>query len=1016
MQEVPDPAQLERLERDCRALRRLARTLVRDASVAEDLVQDAWLAGIQRGQQGASFLGAALRRLALGWRRAAARRTEQEHAFVPAPSEARPDELAERLELSELVLRTLRGLPEPYRSTLTLHFLDGLSAAEIARRSGDPAGSVRARIARGLAELRLRLAARLDSGGRDWRCALLPLAGLGSAARLAWSTGTIMSIKSALACAATVALALLGWFTWHGRAEDPALPRAGAAPSQSSAAAVAADESAAASDGRARRIAEQDRALGAGRPGTRVLARAVDEDGRAVAGATLALVDGEPSAPSDAQGALQLELPLASSTGSAASAAERRFVARAAGRTELVRGLSVRAGADNWLGELILPLSGVLSGRVCDESGRGLAKAHVFATQETADEDVDPWMGPGRSLLESARADVCAADGSFSFPALPEGWWIVWACAAGRDWRASERIPVRAVAENPSVTLSLEAGDAARALGGCVLDPQGNPCEHALVELLDEHGRTFWDGQLQAPDDGRFEFRSRGARELLRIRATDAGQCFEAIVHEARSGDPQLRLQFAASPRFVLRVLDEQGAGIANAGVSGRSGASHLPLPGCGAFTDADGLATLSLPSQPYEICVVAQGFERAVNGPFDPQDGPQACEFRLLRGAGLRGRVLAAGRGIAGAELTLVELAAPGVHWAPFDEWQQPGGWIEDVQPVPEWRTRSNAEGEFVLGAPLGSRARASGRYMVLVEAPGWATAVLGPLELADHSRKDGLALELDAGGGIDGYCTSALALEYSGWRVVAANGLGCRRETPLDADGRFRLRQLAPGSWQLAPQPPWAPSEWSWYESEDSEPARTRVEVQAGRTSTARCELLGFEPVLLEGSLDVHADPPGIWTIEVERLREDGERERASARTRLRLDRTFRLRVGRQGRYRLSLECTDPRWGHAVLNDVVELGPQSVRWSGELAFARLQGHANPDTQLLYACASGPGDLRAVTCFRPGPAGAIGERWVPAGHLLIADEPHAPGQPIEHPLATLDVREHETATLAIER
>ena len=1007
---------MQQLERDGRALRRLARALVRDASAADDLVQDAWLASLQRGQLGASFLGGAVRRLAQGWRRSAARRAEQERAFVPEPRDLRPDEVVARLELSECVLRTLRGLPEPYRSTLTLHFLDGLSPGEIARRGAIPAGTVRARITRGLAELRQRLAAQLGREGHDWRSALVPLVGMRPAARIAWSTGTVMALKWTLACAISVALAFLGWYAWRGNAEHDALPAIAAQPAGNQAEAAAVDAGSAAAQEDSRRNVQPGVASTAAQVVTRVLARAVDEDGRALAGATLALADGEPGAPSDARGTLLLELPRWIDTGSSAAASVSRLVAHAPGRTELARKVVLHPGEDNWLGEFVLPRAGTLRGRVCDEQGLGLSTARVFATQETVDENSDPWLGPGRSLLLGTVGARCAADGSFCFAALPEGWWIVWATDEGREWSSSERIPVRGTAESASLTLRLKVGDPARALTGCVLDPQGRPCERALVELLDERDRSTWDRQWRTAGDGRFEFRTREPRESLRVRITDADRRYEEIVREARSGDPNLQVQFIAPVPLVLRVLDEAGVAIEGASASALSTSSRFLFPGCHALTDASGAATLRLPSAEYEVDVVAQGFERVAQGPFDPQSGARELEFRLTRGPGLRGRVRAAGREIEGAAITLLECAAPGVRWAPFDEWLRPGGWVEEVQPAPEWRARSDSSGNFTLGVPLGVRARASGRYVVLIEASGWAPALLGPFELDAHSRKDDLLVELQRGGSIDGYCTSALSIEYAGWRVVAANGMGCRREALVDPGGRFQLRNLTPGRWQLAPQPPAAASEWSWHDSSDAPPARTQVEVQGGRAITARCDLLGFEPAVLEGHFDVHADPPGIWTVEIERLRDDGERERASARSLLRLDSTFRLRVGVHGRYRLTLECTDARWGCAQVSDVVELGPRAVRWSGALAFARLQGRVGTQTQLVYAFAAGPGDRRAASWFQPGPAGAIGERWIPSGRVLIADEPHPPGDVIERPLATLEVREDETATLALDR
>src|SRR5262245_4977138 len=66
-----------------RRLRALARELVRDASTADDLVQDAWLALLERGtdvRSLSSWLATVARRLATRERRSGARRARREES------------------------------------------------------------------------------------------------------------------------------------------------------------------------------------------------------------------------------------------------------------------------------------------------------------------------------------------------------------------------------------------------------------------------------------------------------------------------------------------------------------------------------------------------------------------------------------------------------------------------------------------------------------------------------------------------------------------------------------------------------------------------------------------------------------------------------------------------------------------------------------------------------------------------------------------------------------------------
>src|SRR5436190_13577 len=79
-------------------------------------------------------------------------------------------------------------VPEPYRSTVRLHYFDGLTLREIAERQGVSHETARQRASRGIARLRERVE---RAAGRSWMAALIPLA---RARRpLAVSGGLVMS-------------------------------------------------------------------------------------------------------------------------------------------------------------------------------------------------------------------------------------------------------------------------------------------------------------------------------------------------------------------------------------------------------------------------------------------------------------------------------------------------------------------------------------------------------------------------------------------------------------------------------------------------------------------------------------------------------------------------------------------------------------------------------------------------------------------------------------------------------
>jgi RNA polymerase sigma-70 factor (ECF subfamily) len=74
---------------------------------------------------------------------------------------AGPADLARNDDEARLVLAEVRRLPEAYRETLVMRFVEGLTGPEIAELTGLTPGSVRVNLHRGVELLRARL-----KGGR----------------------------------------------------------------------------------------------------------------------------------------------------------------------------------------------------------------------------------------------------------------------------------------------------------------------------------------------------------------------------------------------------------------------------------------------------------------------------------------------------------------------------------------------------------------------------------------------------------------------------------------------------------------------------------------------------------------------------------------------------------------------------------------------------------------------------------------------------------------------------------
>lgn len=205
------------------ALRRLARLLVRDAALADDVVQDAWLTVLRRPaasvRDPGGWLAGVVRHLArkaLRKERRMALRAQR--GARPGPSLSTVD-VAARLEANERLASALRALPEPYRGAVVARYLDGLPPRAIAAATGVPVATVRSHLRRGLEQLRASMDA--GPGGRtSWVRALLPFA-LRSAADAPSVAATVVA-----GCAGAVAALVLVGLGVSGAVRDDAGPGA----------------------------------------------------------------------------------------------------------------------------------------------------------------------------------------------------------------------------------------------------------------------------------------------------------------------------------------------------------------------------------------------------------------------------------------------------------------------------------------------------------------------------------------------------------------------------------------------------------------------------------------------------------------------------------------------------------------------------------------------------------------------------------------------------------------------
>ncbi|MEM7515891.1 MAG: RNA polymerase sigma factor, partial [Planctomycetota bacterium] len=155
-----DPLLLALLDEDD-WLRRRAVRLARDTHVAEDLVQEVWLAALKNRPDPRRKLQPWLERVlqsqhALSLRKRS-RHTSEDLAETMAFKPKGHSEQVRQEERLAILFEAIAGLEEPYRSTLRQRFFESRTVAEIADLHGQQPTTVRTRVHRGLVRLRKAL-------------------------------------------------------------------------------------------------------------------------------------------------------------------------------------------------------------------------------------------------------------------------------------------------------------------------------------------------------------------------------------------------------------------------------------------------------------------------------------------------------------------------------------------------------------------------------------------------------------------------------------------------------------------------------------------------------------------------------------------------------------------------------------------------------------------------------------------------------------------------------------------
>ncbi|HUR27904.1 MAG TPA: sigma-70 family RNA polymerase sigma factor [Planctomycetota bacterium] len=536
---VPGHPTIESLLAHANWVRSLARRLVADPDVAEDLVQDTFVAALSHPPEHhhgfASWLATTLHNV----RRTRQRRELARGTIEPLGARRErvvsTDELAAQADLQRALVEHVLALEEPYRSTLLLRYFAELEPADIAAREKIPLATVTSRLTRAHARLRERLD-RAHGDRTTWFSALLPLvsrpetlAAVPAAGSVAVLGGLVMNVKLVASGVALALIVIVASFALRGSSvkepeptvalehsdaplaashppADGATSEAGDAPSARKAEALPASSKSGA-------ISE----LPPARAPVHVRGRLLGPDGLALSGLRVGWNGTrEGSVVTEASGAFEIDT----------TAAQGELDVADAGW------VTVRSGswtAGTALEPIVVAARSVeLGGTVRDESGTPLAGARISLELPAGFSSRF-----GRSLeattTRSWRAQS-GADGRFSLPKTPllEGAWLGTVlegyAASEIEEPAMADMAIAIVLERPKIPL-------VGALRGRVVDEHGNAVPEARVFL----------GLASTTSDGEGHFGITLARAVSsdRITAIKAGFLAGSVdrPHEPREGD-----------------------------------------------------------------------------------------------------------------------------------------------------------------------------------------------------------------------------------------------------------------------------------------------------------------------------------------------------------------------------------------------------------------------------------------------------------------------------------------------
>jgi len=1013
----------------------VARRLVLDEQSAHDVAQQTYVAALENppGEHKplAPWLTTVARNFARMTFRSERRRRERERAVsLPEGIPSSADIVAQE-EIRSKVVDAVLALDEPFRDVIVLRFYQGLPHRDAARRLGIPLETMRSRLKRAMALLAKRLDSMHDGERKNWLAAIGPIAGLKGAAPTAsataaggaagtasiWAALGALSLKFKIGAAALVLLGTALWFAGPTEPDGVEVDYAFAPIAEADTRGGENEDAALADpDVEPGRVPLEPRPEGTGAPAaapgeTRALlaGRFVDADGAPVAGVAVAdPVDGA-RVRSGSDGRFEFSFALRSSKRS-----DRKMLAItrsgfASRETEVV----VRADETVHLGDVVLEPGGALSGRVVDPLGNPVTGAKVTCSLNDLLPDDDGQRrknGPMRRHCFIDEAPPTAADGTFCYSGAPVGWVRLWAHAEGMLYTYTRPVEVRARQETRGLELVLEPMGREELIAGVVLDPDGEPIPYAQVFCYHRGFFGGGSGSFMTDKKGRF------SRELKRktahtFEASDSEQRFCPVrARKVAPGTLDLVLQLKPLSTFTVVARAGKMASLEKAVVDvtyrdefpETYSYEIVPRVSGGTF-----IFDVPVPAAEFTIKIDAARFQSADAGPFSPDSIPEPVEIARVAAPGIDGAVASGSGPMAGAWLWLYKEAGPNRE-------VRASGFACRVNPGPTGATMTDEQGNFHLDL------RESGTFFLRVQADGFAAAEAGPLEIDHRSGLDGVRVELDQGGSLEGRIWTADGKSPAGVVVAISRGDGFPRSVRANADGVYRFDRLTPGRYQVERR-----DEEITSHSHSVRSARKPAVlewvcvVESGKTTYHDLDLGGGVECTLEGRLSLNGAVPAGWKA---CLVPEQDGNVAGHGVCLDGNGAFRLTSQKPGVRRLCLTGRFQDGPEIELSDKIALHPGANEWRQDIALGRLviegaipapnyfdfYGYKwdGPDDFEIVVILRMPKDGEPFACFAPVGKGSI---------VRVRKERDSKEEFLEEVVAGIEVKADEVTRVKLE-